>query len=204
MLGLAWWLYIAAGSPSRCELSPWRAAPRKGAGGSETPTSNTALFRGKLGDPSRGPPEITDRGVVEAEEGLLRESNPGPLAPKARIMPLDQAAGWLATTGCLLFERALRAVRTLRNMYDMSLSTYSVYAILSMPLSQDLGHHDVLPTFQPSRPGAPTRTTIPRLFRRAAFKTWGADAHDYSRATRGGCSGNRTQDLSHPKRESYH
>ena len=24
--------------------------------------------------------------------GLLRESNPGPLAPEARIMPLDQAA----------------------------------------------------------------------------------------------------------------
>ena len=26
-------------------------------------------------------------------EGLLRELNPGPLAPEARIMPLDQAAG---------------------------------------------------------------------------------------------------------------
>ena len=25
-------------------------------------------------------------------EGLLRELNPGPLAPEARIMPLDQAA----------------------------------------------------------------------------------------------------------------
>ena len=30
-------------------------------------------------------------------EGLLRELNPGPLAPEARIMPLDQAAG---ATGC--------------------------------------------------------------------------------------------------------
>ena len=29
--------------------------------------------------------------------GLLRELNPGPLAPEARIMPLDQAAIW----GCL-------------------------------------------------------------------------------------------------------
>ena len=26
------------------------------------------------------------------KEGLLRELNPGPLAPKARIIPLDQAA----------------------------------------------------------------------------------------------------------------
>ena len=27
-----------------------------------------------------------------AEKGLLRELNPGPLAPEARIIPLDQAA----------------------------------------------------------------------------------------------------------------
>ena len=27
-------------------------------------------------------------------EGLLRELNPEPLAPEARIIPLDQAAGW--------------------------------------------------------------------------------------------------------------
>ena len=27
-------------------------------------------------------------------QGLLRELNPGPLAPEARIMPLDQAASW--------------------------------------------------------------------------------------------------------------
>ena len=26
-------------------------------------------------------------------KGLFRESNPGPLAPKARIIPLDQTAG---------------------------------------------------------------------------------------------------------------
>ena len=30
--------------------------------------------------------------VAEAKNGLVRESNPGPLAPKARIMPLDQQA----------------------------------------------------------------------------------------------------------------
>ena len=28
----------------------------------------------------------------EAIQGLVRELNPGPLAPEARIMPLDQAA----------------------------------------------------------------------------------------------------------------
>ena len=30
--------------------------------------------------------------MVEPQQGLLRELNPGPLAPEARIMPLDQAA----------------------------------------------------------------------------------------------------------------
>ena len=29
-------------------------------------------------------------------KGLLRELSPGPLAPEARIMPLDQAADWLS------------------------------------------------------------------------------------------------------------
>ena len=32
------------------------------------------------------------RGQLCADQGLLRELNPGPLAPEARIMPLDQAA----------------------------------------------------------------------------------------------------------------
>ena len=31
---------------------------------------------------------------VSMAKGLLRELNPGPLAPEARIMPLDQAASW--------------------------------------------------------------------------------------------------------------
>ena len=30
--------------------------------------------------------------VAQSLHGLLRELNPGPLAPEARIMPLDQAA----------------------------------------------------------------------------------------------------------------
>ena len=30
--------------------------------------------------------------VFNPEKGLLRELNPGPLAPEARITPLDQAA----------------------------------------------------------------------------------------------------------------
>ena len=32
--------------------------------------------------------------VDEGCFGLLRELNPGPLAPEARIIPLDQAAKW--------------------------------------------------------------------------------------------------------------
>ena len=35
--------------------------------------------------------------VAICGQGLLRELNPGPLAPEARIMPLDQAA----SGGCL-------------------------------------------------------------------------------------------------------
>ena len=34
-------------------------------------------------------------GEVWRSKGLLRELNPGSLAPEARIMPLDQAASWL-------------------------------------------------------------------------------------------------------------
>ena len=33
---------------------------------------------------------VLEKGVYK--EGPVRESNPGPLAPKARIMPLDQQA----------------------------------------------------------------------------------------------------------------
>ncbi len=36
--------------------------------------------------------EGTQRRSLEVHIGLLRELNPGPLAPEARIMPLDQAA----------------------------------------------------------------------------------------------------------------
>ena len=33
---------------------------------------------------------------LQTKSGLLRELNPGPLAPEARIIPLDQAAGLIA------------------------------------------------------------------------------------------------------------
>ena len=45
--------------------------------------------------PSRNPPLLCllNGKLYESEiKGLLRELNPGPLAPEARIMPLDQAA----------------------------------------------------------------------------------------------------------------
>ena len=35
---------------------------------------------------------ITNKGEKKRHGGPVRESNPGPLAPKARIMPLDQQA----------------------------------------------------------------------------------------------------------------
>ena len=39
------------------------------------------------------------------EQGLLRELNPGPLAPEARIMPLDQAAKCLSSLHKALGEQ---------------------------------------------------------------------------------------------------
>ena len=33
-------------------------------------------------------------GQFHKNYGLVRDSNPGPLAPKARIIPLDQRAAW--------------------------------------------------------------------------------------------------------------
>ena len=42
-----------------------------------------------------------------AHRGPVRESNPGPLAPKARIMPLDQ--------------QAKRVVRSLDNFFNLLL-----------------------------------------------------------------------------------
>ena len=46
------------------------------------------------------------------QEGLLRELNPGPLAPGARIMPLDQAANWFfEKTGAYYRLRRSRATR---------------------------------------------------------------------------------------------
>ena len=35
---------------------------------------------------------VTSTRIALAKKGLLRELNPGPLAPEARIIPLDQAA----------------------------------------------------------------------------------------------------------------
>ena len=50
-------------------------------------------FKGTLGQSAL---PWTEQRHAEAI-GLLRELNPGPLAPEARIMPLDQAANWLCT-----------------------------------------------------------------------------------------------------------
>ena len=36
---------------------------------------------------------VIDLAFEDDAQGLLRELNPGPLAPKARILPLDKTAG---------------------------------------------------------------------------------------------------------------
>ena len=41
------------------------------------------------------------RGLRLGLKGLLRELNPGPLAPEARIMPLDQAANVHLAVCCM-------------------------------------------------------------------------------------------------------
>ena len=38
-------------------------------------------------------------------EGLFRELNPGPLAPEARIMPLDQTASCANAWGCFMLQQ---------------------------------------------------------------------------------------------------
>ena len=38
---------------------------------------------------------------MKGEKGLLRELNPGPLAPEARIIPLDQAADSISANAIL-------------------------------------------------------------------------------------------------------
>ena len=45
---------------------------------------------------------MTKGEAVIKPKGLLRESNPGPLAPKARIIPLDQAAAHVTAISTLI------------------------------------------------------------------------------------------------------
>jgi hypothetical protein len=64
------------------------------------------------------------------QKGLLRELNPGPLAPEARIMPLDQAASceregrilpsqW---SGGMAMVRARDAIVSSRSEYDVDVA----------------------------------------------------------------------------------
>ena len=50
----------------------------------------------------RAKDEVTRGKDMIIPKGLLRESNPGPLAPKARIIPLDQAAAHVMATFTLI------------------------------------------------------------------------------------------------------
>ena len=48
---------------------------------------------GEVGRREDEPPRSEMKVLEGRGKGLLRELNPGPLAPEARFIPLDQAAG---------------------------------------------------------------------------------------------------------------
>ena len=54
--------------------------------------------------------------------GPVRDSNPGPLAPKARIIPLDQLAN-LITTG---IYKSFVELKRLQNVYGINGEAYQV------------------------------------------------------------------------------
>ena len=60
-------------------------------GGSDNTARSNAVWRSFAKAQQRFAVVMNTR-IAVAEKGLLRELNPGPLAPEARIMPLDQAA----------------------------------------------------------------------------------------------------------------
>ena len=51
--------------------------------------------------------------------GLVRDLNPGPLAPKARIMPLDQRAFAEMTRVCTLYYQLVKYIAALASELQM-------------------------------------------------------------------------------------
>ena len=60
-------------------------------GGSDNTARSNAVWRSFAKAQQRFAVVMNTR-IAVAEKGLLRALNPGPLAPEARIIPLDQAA----------------------------------------------------------------------------------------------------------------
>ena len=60
-------------------------------GGSDNTARSNAVWRSFAKAQQRFAVVMNTR-IALAQKGLLRELNPGPLAPEARIIPLDQAA----------------------------------------------------------------------------------------------------------------
>ena len=60
-------------------------------GGSDNTARSNAVWRSFAKAQQRFAVVMNTR-IAVAEKGLLRELNPGPLTPEARIIPLDQAA----------------------------------------------------------------------------------------------------------------
>ena len=83
-------------------------------------------------------------------KGLLRELNPGPLAPEARIMPLDQAANW--DQHILGYTMPWVAEDAVSSFPSMCLWTYSQnsYIIVTLMASLDCDSSSWLLLYSPA------------------------------------------------------
>ena len=110
--------------------------------------------------------------------GLFWELNPGPLAPEARIMPLDQTAG---------------NARFSAHAHQVMHAPRRAVAGIGTPCR---GAALRSAAFCRGSVACPVQACMPSA-QKSKDTAWQAQGCQ-------GCSGNWTQDLSHPKRESCH
>ena len=88
------------------------AADQQAAGTNERPKVQSCHHMSKFSAVyPRCSEKVEAQGKTKLTKGLLRELNPGPLAPEARIIPLDQAAG-------SVFGAILKVVGTIRREWE--------------------------------------------------------------------------------------